>query len=118
MFRRFSVCSLALAAIYASTVLASAQVKSSTTESSRSASSPVAYVYVSSSTNGTNGKIYGAAAAPNGSLSLLPGAPYPHNVNYMAVNGKWLFAIENNLNEGLIDSYAIEIGRASCRERV
>jgi len=105
MFR--SVCSLGIAAICASTVLASAQVKSSTTEATPTTSAPVAYVYVSSSTNATNGEIYGAAAAPNGSVSLLPGAPYPYNVGYMAVNGSWLFAIENNLNEGLIDSYAI-----------
>jgi hypothetical protein len=102
-----SVFSLAIAAICASTVLASAQVMSSTTEPNRSPSSPVAYVYVSSSANGTTGKVYGAAVAPDGSASPLPGAPYPANVNYMAVNGKWLFAIENNLNEGLIDSYAI-----------
>ena len=100
-----SVCSFAIAAICASTVLASAQVNSSTTEASQP-SAPVAYVYVSLGTS-NSGKIYGAAAAANGSLSLLPGSPYPDNVGYMAVNGAWLFAIENNLNEGLIDSYAI-----------
>ncbi len=90
MFRR--VCSLAIAAICASTVLASAQVKSSTTEANGSTSSPVAYVYVSSG-NGSNGRVYGAAAASNGALSLLPGTPYPYNVNYMAVNGAWLFGV-------------------------
>jgi len=100
-----SVCSLAIAAIWASTVLAFAQVNSSTTEASQP-SAPAAYVYVSLGTS-NSGKIYGAAAAANGSLSLLPGSPYPDNVGYMAVNGAWLFAIENNLNEGLIDSYAI-----------
>ena len=105
MFRR--VCSLAIAAICASTVLASAQVKSSTTDENRSATSPVAYIYLSTSSAGTSGKLYGAAASPNGSLSLLPGSPYAANVNYMAVNENWLFAIENNTNEGLIDSYAI-----------
>lgn len=100
-----SVCSFAIAAVCASTVLASAQVNSSTTEASQP-SAPVAYVYVSLGTS-NSGKIYGAAAAGNGSLSLLPGSPYPDNVGYMAVNGAWLFAVENNLNEGLIDSYAI-----------
>jgi len=100
-----SVCSIAIAAIWASTVLAFAQVNSSTTEASQP-SAPAAYVYVSLGTS-NSGKIYGAAAAANGSLSLLPGSPYPDNVGYMAVNGAWLFAIENNLNEGLIDSYAI-----------
>ena len=100
-----SVCSLAIAAICASTVLASAQVNSSTTEASQP-SAAVAYVYISVGTS-NSGKIYGAAAAANGSLSLLPGSPYPDNVGYMAVNGAWLFAVENNLNEGLIDSYAI-----------
>jgi len=100
-----SVCSFVIAAICASAVLASAQVKSSTTEASQP-SAPVAYVYVSLGTS-SSGKIYGAAAAANGSLSLLPGSPYPDNVGYMAVNGAWLLVVENNLNDGLIDSYAI-----------
>ena len=95
----------AIAVICASTVLASAQVKSSTTEPSRSPSSPVAYVYVSTLPTSGSGKIYGAAVAPNGSASLIPGTPFPYTGTYMAVNGKWLFAVRY-LDEN-IDSFSI-----------
>jgi hypothetical protein len=96
--------------ICASSVLASAQVTSSTTENNsvQSNATPVAYVYVSSFPSGNTGQINGYSAAPNGALTAIPGSPFPDNVDYMAVNGSWLFGIENNLNEGLIDSYAIE----------
>ena len=110
MSRTIPVCSLALVLICASSVLASAQVTSSTTENNsvQSNATPVAYVYVSSFPSGNTGQINGYSAAPNGALTAIPGSPFPDNVDYMAVNGSWLFGIENNLNEGLIDSYAIE----------
>lgn len=97
-----SVHSLAIAAICASTVLASAQVKSPTTEP---ASSPVAFVYVTSNPAGGGGEIYGAVVAANGSATLIPGSPFLYNVNYMAVNSAWLFGVAN-LDDS-IDSFSI-----------
>ncbi|MGC1645840.1 MAG: hypothetical protein WA741_08410 [Candidatus Sulfotelmatobacter sp.] len=72
----------ALLGACASTVLASAQATTSQTEPSTdpSVSSPVAYVYVASS-NGSTDQINGYAAASNGSLTAIPGSPFPYNVN-------------------------------------
>ena len=95
MSRSISLCSLAIAAICASTVLASAQVTSSPTDTGKPGSSPVAYVYVSTSQSGT-GQIDGFAAF---------GSPFPYAVSYMAANSGWLFDInasDNNLIESNI----------------
>ena len=107
MSRSISVCSLALAAICASTVLASAQVTSSPTDSNLTpASTPVAYVYVSTATSGTSGQIRGFSAAANGALTAIARSPFKTNgVNYMAVNGKWLFGTAN-LNTD-IESFSV-----------
>jgi hypothetical protein len=108
MRRSTSVCSLAFAVICASTVLASAQVTSSPTESSStpSNSAPVAYVYVSSTPNITSGHIYGYSAASNGALTPIRGLPLATNgVNYMAVNGRWLFGVGNQDTD--IESFSI-----------
>jgi len=103
-----SVCSVAFAAICVSTVLASAQVTSSPAENGTSnpTSSPVAYVYVSNSVNGTTNQITGYAAASNGALTAISGSPFKQNVNWMAVNGAWLFGVAN-LDE---DIYSFKIG--------
>ena len=108
MSRSISVCSVAIAAICASTVLASAQVTSSTTEndSLNPATSPVAYVYVANSLHGTTNQITAYAAASNGALTTIPGSPFKQNVNWMAVNGAWLFGVAN-LDE---DIYSFKIG--------
>jgi hypothetical protein len=114
MSRSIPVCLLALTAICASTVLASAQVSSSSTEdsdSNASSTSPVAFVYVSSATSSTSNtsQINGYSAAANGALTPISGSPFPYSVSYMAVNGAWLFAIGSNAqnNEGSINSFSI-----------
>ena len=57
------------------------------------ATKAVAWVYVSSSPQGSNtNQIVGYSAAANGSLTPLPGSPFPVNVLGMAVNGKYLMA--------------------------
>src|SRR5215471_10774092 len=106
MSRGISVCLIAVA-ICASTVLASAQVTSSPTDNGtlNPATSPVAYVYVSNSASSTTNQINGYAAASNGSLTAISGSPFKQNVNYMAVNGAWLFGVAN-LDED-IDSFKI-----------
>lgn len=101
------MCSFALAAICASTILVSAQVMSSPTESNsiQAPASPVAYVYVSSAPTSSTGQINGYSAASNGALTPIAGSPFPYDVNYMAVNGAWLFGVANMDTD--IDSFSI-----------
>jgi 6-phosphogluconolactonase (cycloisomerase 2 family) len=91
--------------ICASTVLASAQVTSSPTESATSSAGPVAYVYVVSAPTTTTAVVYGAAAGANGALTSIPGSPFQYNVNYIAASGRWLFGVTNADED--IDSFAI-----------
>ena len=121
MPRNIPVCVLALA-ICASTVLASAQVTPSTTESAsnKAASSPVAYVYVSNGSNGVN-QINGYYAAANGALTAIPGSPFPYSVSYLAVNGAWLFGLNSTAQGGgqVIDSFSIAAnGALSLKDEV
>ena len=105
MSRSLFVVPLALIATLASTVLASAQVTSSQTDANNqfeAATAPVAYVYVSSYPNSKN-QINAYAAASNGTLTTVSGSPFSTNLNYMALNGSWLFAT-NGIN---IDSFSI-----------
>jgi hypothetical protein len=85
------VFSLALITAFASTVLASAQVTSSSTEQSP-ASSPVAYIYLSSSPSSGENQIDGYSVATNGSLTPLPGMPLSSPAGDVVVNKSWLFA--------------------------
>lgn len=98
MSRSILVYSLALAAICVRTLLLPAQV---------SPSSPVAYVYVSRGTNDGSDIIKGFSAASDGSLTSIPGSPFADNVIYMAVNGKWLFGVENTPPGDKIHSLSI-----------
>jgi hypothetical protein len=105
------VCLIAVA-ICASTVLASAQVTSSVTESnsSQTNTSPAAYVYVSSSVGAGQNHILGYSAAANGSLTAIPGSPFPWSVSYLAVNGAWLFGVYQSIDANggnLVDSFSI-----------
>ena len=86
-----NVYSLALIAICASTVLASAQVSSSPTDAAPTTTT-VAYVYVSSSPSSGKYQINGYSAASTGKLTAISGSPFSANASYgMAVNGKWMF---------------------------
>ena len=69
-------------------------------------SSPVAYVYVSSSPSSNKNEINAYNAAPNGELAPVKGSPFSAATGYdgsMAVNGKHLF-LTNGVN---IYSYSI-----------
>jgi len=107
MSRSIAVCLLALAGACASTVLASAQAASSPTDSTPANSSAVAYVYVSNSPSSGTGQISAYAAASNGALTPITGSPFQFNDGYMAVNGAYLFANENNQNASQVDSFSI-----------
>jgi 6-phosphogluconolactonase (cycloisomerase 2 family) len=96
----------ALLAACASTVLVSAQATSSPTEidgTVRGSTSPVAYVYVSSSPSSGKNQINGFAAAANGALAPIAGSPFSTPAFYMALNDSWLFATDGNN----IDSFSI-----------
>src|SRR5258708_33720269 len=78
-----------------STATAWAQVLSSDVNGNveAPAGSPVAYVYVASTPSNSNiNEIVAYTAAANGSLTPMPGSPFPENVSSMAVNGKYLMA--------------------------
>src|SRR5882672_1778326 len=54
---------------------------------------PVAYVYVASTLpNSNTNQIVAYTAAANGSLTPMPGSPFPENIYSTAVNGKYLMA--------------------------
>jgi hypothetical protein len=100
----------ALLGACASTVLASAQAPTSQTDpgTDPSVSSPVAYVYVASS-NGSKDQIKGYAAASNGSLTAIPGSPFPYNVNSRKLHGiEWRMAFHPHDEEPL---FSIGAGR-------
>jgi hypothetical protein len=60
-------------------------------------SSPVAYVYVSSSPTGvSNNIVYAFTAAADGKLTRVTGSPFKDDLTSMAVNGKYLFGSTRN----------------------
>jgi hypothetical protein len=94
MFKRFAT--LCLCAVMSA---ASASAQSSPSDDSQSdqfSSSSVAYVYVAAGTgNGNPNSIVGYSASSTGALTPIPGSPFPQNVSSMAVNGKYLMAVDN-----------------------
>jgi hypothetical protein len=70
---------------------------------SSSPNSPAAYVYVSSNPSGNSSEIVGYSASSDGKLTVIAGSPFAANVQYMAVNGKYLFG-SNGID---IDSFSI-----------
>jgi hypothetical protein len=106
MSRSIRMVSLALIGACASTVLASAQVLSSQTDAKSqiaASSSPVAYVYVSSTPSSGKNQINAYAVASDGTLSTVTGSPFSTTMSYMALTGTWLFAT-NGID---IDSFSI-----------
>lgn len=87
---------LALIGLFSYGILAAAQ-------SQPAAASPVAYIYVSAAPSTSTFQIHGYAAASNGKLTPIPGSPFGTNDQFMALNGRWLFAS----NGTDIDSYSI-----------
>jgi hypothetical protein len=81
-----------------------AQQPSTGSSSSQSGSSVAAYVYVSSSPSTGNYEINGYSADSTGTLTPIAGSPFPGSVQYMAVNGAWLFGADNYTS---IDSFSI-----------
>jgi hypothetical protein len=113
MSRSIRLFSSARVLAVAPAVLVFAQLTSSPSEASdsrESGISPVAYVYVSHWVSSTSLVVHGYAAAPNGSLTAIPGSPFPYSVDPIAVNGAWLFGVEAGTSSAsgqLISSFAI-----------
>ena len=55
---------------------------------------PAAYIYVSN-VAGISYEITGYSVDASGRLTSIPGSPFPGSVQYMAVNGKWLFGADS-----------------------
>ncbi|HSS96452.1 MAG TPA: hypothetical protein VLK33_05465, partial [Terriglobales bacterium] len=104
-----------LAVICASTALASAQISSSAKINSTVAatSTPVAFVYVSNTLKNSTSQnqVNGYAAAADGSLTPIPGSPFPASLSYLATTGHWLLGVlqSNSPTENgqSINSYSI-----------
>jgi hypothetical protein len=65
----------------------------------------VAYVYVSSNYSGSSNRIQAFAAARDGSLTPIKGAPFHGDVSGMAVNGKYLFGAGTDGSD--VDTFGI-----------
>src|SRR5579871_4855518 len=106
MYKSLAVFCLGAALSVAS---ASAQVSPSTDSQSNSSSTgPVAYVYVASSPgSGQPNVIVGYSAAANGALTPIPGSPFQQNVGSMAVNGKYMMAVDGSSSQPNIDTLQI-----------
>jgi hypothetical protein len=83
--------------------------QTSTEEATKAAKTaePVAYVYVSRSpaSSGPN-QVFGFLAHENGALTPIDGSPFEADVNFMVVNGKYLFG--STTDELYLDAYTIE----------
>jgi len=91
--RNISVFSLVLLTVCASTVLASAQATSSTTEI-RSNSTTPGFVYVTSVNNNNTEEIYAYSESGDGALTPVAGSPFAANGYYLATNSKWLVSTD------------------------
>src|SRR2546423_14769720 len=87
---------IAVLSVALTTATVCAQVLSSNANGNAEAAtgtSPAAWVYVTSTPQGSNtNEIVAYTAAANGSLTPIPGSPFPDDVYAMAVNGKYLMA--------------------------
>ena len=98
MFKPFTI--LCLGAVL-SAASVSAQVLPSS-QSDLPSSAPVAYVYVASSPgSGEPNVIVGYSASSTGALTPIPGSPFQQNVGSMAVNGKYLMALNNSIPQNI-----------------
>jgi hypothetical protein len=87
---RYSKSIVCLIAILCTTI-AFAQLTSAQTDEAAPSSSPVAYVYVSSSPSSGKYEVNAYSASSAGKLTTVAGSPFSADVQYMAVNGKYLF---------------------------
>ena len=77
-----------------------------------STSSPVAFVYASSSPSANHYEINAFTADANGKLTPVSGSPFPANVQNMAVNAKYLFGTNG------VNIYSFSIAPDGSLEKV
>ena len=77
-----------------------------------STSSPVAFVYVSSSPSASHYDINAFTSDANGKLTTVSGSPFPANVQNMAVNAKYLFGTNG------VNIYSFSIAPDGAVEKV
>jgi hypothetical protein len=93
---KFLLCLVAILGT-AATYAQNASTENDVTAQASASSSPVAYVYVSSSPTGASKNIvYAFSAAANGKLTPVAGSPFKDDIDSMAVNGKYLFGSSRN----------------------
>lgn len=115
MSRSIGMRLLALVAVCASTVLASAQTMPSSTDSGHQpTSAAVTYIYVTSDPGSGQNQLNGYAAAANGALTPISGTPFSTPLIGIAANGKWLFGTDG-MN---LDSYSIASNGALTQKQV
>ena len=104
---QFSIC------LFVATGLGTALAQSASGQADDSAAetttpAPVAFVYVSNTTNPTDfdnliSNVYAYTVAANGELTSVLGSPFKDNVSIQGVNGKYAFGMEaDNLT---VDSF-------------
>ena len=77
-----------------------------------STNSPVAFVYVSSSSSANHYEINAFTSDANGKLTRVDGSPFPANVQNMAVNAKYLFGTNG------VNIYSFSIAPDGSLEKV
>ena len=70
---------------------------------------PSAFVYIASNYSGSNNQVVGFRVAPNGQMTRISGTPWPYNLEWMAVNGKFLFASDNASGDDYRNIYRYQI---------
>jgi len=86
------------------TVTSNSPVTATFSPSVPTASSPVAFVYVPSSSGTDSYEVNAFAAGLNGRLIPVAGSPFAANVSNLAANGKYLFGVQGAAD---IDSFSI-----------
>jgi hypothetical protein len=94
------------------TAMAFAPPSSAQTDEAAPVTSPVAYVYVSSSPSSGTYEINAYSAASTGKLTAVAGSPFSADVQFMAVNGKYLFGSNGT------DIYSFSISSAGALAQV
>lgn len=93
---------------------ASALAASCSLAAAQTATTPVAFVYVTSNYSGNNNQVVGYAADANGELTEIAGSPWADNLTYMAVNGTYLFGSDNVPGSNKRNIYSYQIGSSGA----
>jgi hypothetical protein len=103
---RYLVC-LSIILCVAAAFAQQSSTQSNEAATASTATSPVAYVYVSGTPkDSSTGEIAAYTTNPDGTLTPIPGSPFRESLSYMAATGTYLFGATRDGN--YIDSFSIE----------